>query len=219
MDSIAALAARSMKVCLPAGAALPRASCRRSGHGLRPATHGWPFRRQRSCAGIVNSRTSGPGRPCASCPDHFLRTKIRPLVVAFDPGAPDVDAVLAGLADQVAAYRGDYAFYYERCKRADSPAMRDPNAVVYLVPGVGMITFAKDKATARISGEFYINAINVMRGALRYRPIRACPNRRRSTSNTGCWKSQAATYAKAQIAGRSRGTCDRGGGRHWLCHR
>ena len=100
-----------------------------------------------------------------SCPDHFLRTKIRPLVVDFDPASPDTDAVLAGLADQIAAYREDYAAYYARCKRPDSPAMRDPNAVVYLVPGVGMITFAKDKATARISGEFYVNAINVMRGA------------------------------------------------------
>ncbi|MEJ6387918.1 bifunctional rhamnulose-1-phosphate aldolase/short-chain dehydrogenase [Gymnodinialimonas ulvae] len=100
-----------------------------------------------------------------SCPDHFLRTKIRPLVVAFDPASPDVEAVLAALPDQVAAYRDDYAAYYERCKHDDSPAIRDPNAVVYLVPGVGMITFAKDKATARISGEFYVNAINVMRGA------------------------------------------------------
>lgn len=100
-----------------------------------------------------------------SCPDHFLRTKIRPLVVDFDPANPDVDKTLAGLDDAVAAYRADYAAYYERCKRANSPAMRDPNAVVYLVPGVGMITFAKDKATARISGEFYVNAINVMRGA------------------------------------------------------
>ncbi|MCT8158695.1 bifunctional rhamnulose-1-phosphate aldolase/short-chain dehydrogenase [Pseudoruegeria sp. SHC-113] len=100
-----------------------------------------------------------------SCPDHFLRTKIRPLVVNFDPKAGNIDDVLAGLADQIAAYREDYAAYYERCKHADSPALRDPNAVVYLVPGVGMITFAKDKATARISGEFYVNAINVMRGA------------------------------------------------------
>ncbi len=100
-----------------------------------------------------------------SCPDHFLRTKIRPLVIAFDPSAPDVDATLAGLPAALEAYRADYAAYYERCKHADSPAMRDPNAVVYLVPGVGMITFAKDKATARISGEFYVNAINVMRGA------------------------------------------------------
>ncbi|AWM23578.1 short-chain dehydrogenase [Sinorhizobium fredii USDA 205] len=100
-----------------------------------------------------------------SCPDHFLRTKIRPLVVDFDPAQPDVEKTLAGLPEAIAAYRADYARYYERCKRADSPAMRDPNAVVYLVPGVGMITFAKDKATARISGEFYVNAINVMRGA------------------------------------------------------
>lgn len=100
-----------------------------------------------------------------SCPDHFLRTKIRPLVVAFDPQNPDVDAVLESLSGSVEQYRKDYAAYYERCKREDSPALRDPNAVVYLVPGVGMLTFARDKATARISGEFYTNAINVMRGA------------------------------------------------------
>ena len=100
-----------------------------------------------------------------SCPDHFLRTKIRPLVVDFNPAKPDVDATLRGLPDAVAAYRADYAAYYDRCKHGNSPALRDPNAVVYLVPGVGMITFAKDKATARISGEFYVNAINVMRGA------------------------------------------------------
>ena len=100
-----------------------------------------------------------------SCPDHFLRTKIRPLVVDFDPGTGNLDAALDGLPAQVAAYREDYAAYYERCKHDSSPAVRDPNAVVYLVPGVGMVTFAKDKATARISGEFYVNAINVMRGA------------------------------------------------------
>ncbi len=100
-----------------------------------------------------------------SCPDHFLRTKIRPLVVGFDPAENNIDAVLEGLPEQVAAYREDYAAYYDRCKHDNSPALRDPNAVVYLVPGVGMITFAKDKATARISGEFYVNAINVMRGA------------------------------------------------------
>jgi rhamnulose-1-phosphate aldolase/alcohol dehydrogenase len=100
-----------------------------------------------------------------SCPDHFLRTKIKPLVVDFTAAKPDVAATLAGLAAQIAAYRDDYSAYYTRCKRDNSPALRDPNAVVYLVPGVGMITFAKDKATARISGEFYVNAINVMRGA------------------------------------------------------
>lgn len=100
-----------------------------------------------------------------SCPDHFLRTKIKPLVVDFTPAKPDVAATLAGLTAQIAAYRDDYSAYYTRCKRDNSPALRDPNAVVYLLPGVGMITFAKDKATARISGEFYVNAINVMRGA------------------------------------------------------
>jgi rhamnulose-1-phosphate aldolase/alcohol dehydrogenase len=100
-----------------------------------------------------------------SCPDHFLRTKIRPLVIDFDPGAPDLEAALAGLPAAIKQYGQDYAAYYGRCKHGDSPAIRDPNAVVYLVPGVGMITFAKDKATARISAEFYVNAINVMRGA------------------------------------------------------
>ena len=100
-----------------------------------------------------------------SCPDHFLRTKICPLVVDFDPAKPDVNATIAGLNKAIADYRVGYQAYYDRCKRDDSPAIRDPNAVVYLIPGVGMITFAKDKATARISGEFYVNAINVMRGA------------------------------------------------------
>ena len=115
---------------------------------------------------FVNARDMEPLAALGtSCPDHFLRTKIRPLVVAFDPAHADVDATLAGLAGAVAAYRADYAAYYDRCKHPDSPALRDPNAVVYLVPGVGMLTFAKDKATARISAEFYVNAINVMRGA------------------------------------------------------
>ena len=100
-----------------------------------------------------------------SCPDHFLRTKIRPLIVDFDPTKSDVVAVVAGLADSVEQYRKGYAAYYEACKHDDSPAMRDPNAVIYLIPGVGMISFANNKSTARVSAEFYINAINVMRGA------------------------------------------------------
>jgi rhamnulose-1-phosphate aldolase/alcohol dehydrogenase len=100
-----------------------------------------------------------------SCPDHFLRTKIRPLIVDFDPARQDLGAPEADLPAAIAAYREGYAAYYQRCRHPDSPAMRDPNAVVYLVPGVGMITFARDKATARISAEFYVNAINVMRGA------------------------------------------------------
>lgn len=115
---------------------------------------------------FVNSKNLRPLAALGtSCPDHFLRTKIRPLVIDFDPANPDVDAVIAGLGDAIAAYRVDYQAYYDRCKHDNSPAVRDPNAVVYLIPGVGMLTFAKDKATARISGEFYVNAINVMRGA------------------------------------------------------
>lgn len=115
---------------------------------------------------FVNSRDLRPLAALGtSCPDHFLRTKIRPLVIEFDPAKPDVDAVIARLADDIAAYRVGYQAYYDSCKHPDSPAIRDPNAVVYLMPGVGMFTFAGDKATARISGEFYVNAINVMRGA------------------------------------------------------
>jgi rhamnulose-1-phosphate aldolase/alcohol dehydrogenase len=98
-----------------------------------------------------------------SCPDHFLRTKIRPLVLEFNPADEDERAILARLPAAIEAYRRDYAAYYERCKRAYSPKMRDPNAVVYLIPSIGMITFAADKATARIAAEFYVNAINVMR--------------------------------------------------------
>jgi rhamnulose-1-phosphate aldolase/alcohol dehydrogenase len=100
-----------------------------------------------------------------SCPDHFLRTKIRPLVLPFDSARESAEDLVARVDPAVAAYRRGYAAYYERCKSPNSPAMRDPNAVVYLVPGVGMITFAGDKATARIAAEFYVNAINVMRGA------------------------------------------------------
>ncbi|HKT75355.1 MAG TPA: bifunctional rhamnulose-1-phosphate aldolase/short-chain dehydrogenase [Sphingobium sp.] len=95
-----------------------------------------------------------------SCPDHFLRTKIAPLTL--DPAKLDDDAYLAEKLD---SYRAGYAAYYQRCARPTDPAMRDANPVVVLVPGIGRITFAADKATARIAGEFYGNAINVMRGA------------------------------------------------------
>lgn len=104
-----------------------------------------------------------------SCPDHFLRTKICPLVIKFDPDSKNlkqsIETTIEELDNQVDSYKELYTQYYERCKRKNSPPMRDPNAVVYLIPGVGMITFAKDKSTARIAGEFYINAINVMRNA------------------------------------------------------
>jgi rhamnulose-1-phosphate aldolase/alcohol dehydrogenase len=100
-----------------------------------------------------------------SCPDHFLRTKIWPLVVPFDPKRETVDAVVGRLDALVEGYRQRYVAYYDRCKRASSPAMRDPFPVIVLVPGVGLLSFAKDKATARVASEFYVNAINVMRGA------------------------------------------------------
>jgi rhamnulose-1-phosphate aldolase/alcohol dehydrogenase len=99
-----------------------------------------------------------------SCPDHFLRTKIRPLVLGFDPETDSAEALAARVPAAVEGYRKFYSGYYDRCRRPDSPAMRDPNPVVFLIPGVGLVTFAKDKQTARVSAEFYINAINVLRG-------------------------------------------------------
>ena len=95
-----------------------------------------------------------------SCPDHFLRTKIRPLVLAADPAVAKATA-----SEAIASYRNDYRAYYERCRRPGSPPMRDANPVVILMPSVGMFTFATDKTTARIAAEFYCNAIRVMRGA------------------------------------------------------
>ncbi len=102
-----------------------------------------------------------------SCPDHFLRTKISPLVLNLPPDADltDATAIKTRLSPQMEAYRAMYAAYYDACKHPNSPAMRDPNPVVLLWPGVGMFTFAKDKQTARVASEFYTNAINVMRGA------------------------------------------------------
>ena len=110
-----------------------------------------------------------------SCPDHFLRTKIYPLVVGYDPKRDNVDEVIAGLDVALEAYRAAYAAYYARCKRPTSPAMRDPNAVIYLIPGIGLLSFQKDKATARIASEFYVNAINVMREAERVDEYVALP--------------------------------------------
>jgi len=102
-----------------------------------------------------------------SCPDHFLRTKISPLVLEIKAGddLSDVDAIKEKLTPAFEAYRKMYEDYYNTCKHANSPAIRDANPVVILYPGVGMFTFAKDKQTARVAAEFYINAINVMKGA------------------------------------------------------
>jgi rhamnulose-1-phosphate aldolase/alcohol dehydrogenase len=99
-----------------------------------------------------------------SCPDHFLRTKVRPMVLDLAPDAPLAD-VVARLRELHEQYRADYAAYYERYATADSPAIRGADPAIVLVPGVGMFSFGKDKQTARVAGEFYVNAINVMRGA------------------------------------------------------
>ena len=102
-----------------------------------------------------------------SCPDHFLRTKISPLVLELDPNEDlsDVNAIKAKLKPAFETYRAMYKEYYNACKKSNSPAMRDPNPVVILYPGVGMFTFAKDKTMARLASEYYINAVNVMKGA------------------------------------------------------
>ncbi|MEU7922029.1 bifunctional aldolase/short-chain dehydrogenase [Micromonospora zamorensis] len=108
-----------------------------------------------------------------SCPDHFLRTKVRPMVLDLPPTAP-VEEVIARLRELHTAYRDDYRAYYERHADADSPPMRGADPAVVLVPGVGMFSFGANKQTARVAGEFYVNAINVMRGAeavSRYAPI------------------------------------------------
>ncbi|MGR7000573.1 bifunctional rhamnulose-1-phosphate aldolase/short-chain dehydrogenase [Yinghuangia aomiensis] len=99
-----------------------------------------------------------------SCPDHFLRTKVAPLVLDTAPEAP-LEEVSARLRELHAAYREEYAAYYARHATEDSPAMRGADPAIVLVPGIGMFSFGKDKQTARVAGEFYVNAINVMRGA------------------------------------------------------
>jgi len=100
-----------------------------------------------------------------SCPDHFLRTKIKPLYVDWDPLTGDVEALERKLADALVKYRDDYAAYYNRCKHPNSPAMRDPNPTVILIPGLGLIAWGKDKSESRVTAEFYNCAVEVMRGA------------------------------------------------------
>ncbi|MNX09646.1 bifunctional aldolase/short-chain dehydrogenase [Pedobacter ghigonis] len=117
---------------------------------------------------FINSNDLGRLAPMGtSCPDHFLRTKISPLVLdlASDADLSDVKALKETLEPAFEAYRAMYTDYYETCKHPNSPAIRDTNPVVILYPGIGMFTFSKDKQTARVAAEFYINAINVMKGA------------------------------------------------------
>ena len=116
--------------------------------------------------GFVNSidgaRLSGLG---TSCPDHFLRTKIKPLFADWDPKSGDIEALKTSLADGLVRYRKDYESYYKKCKRPNSPPMRDPNPTVVLIPGLGMIAWGKNKSESRVTAEFYNCAIEVMRGA------------------------------------------------------
>jgi rhamnulose-1-phosphate aldolase/alcohol dehydrogenase len=100
-----------------------------------------------------------------SCPDHFLRTKIKPLYVDWDPQKESYEILIEKLEKGLAAYRADYAGYYEACKRPNSPAMRDPNPTVILIPGLGLIAWGKNKSESRVTAEFYSLAIDVMRAS------------------------------------------------------
>jgi rhamnulose-1-phosphate aldolase/alcohol dehydrogenase len=117
---------------------------------------------------FINSHDKAKLAPLGtSCPDHFLRTKISPLVLTLQPeeDLSDITDIRSKLEPAFDQYRAMYHNYYESCKQANSPAIRDANPVIILYPGVGMFSFAKDKQTARVTSEFYINAINVMKGA------------------------------------------------------
>lgn len=100
-----------------------------------------------------------------SCPDHFLRTKIKPLYVDWNPQSEDLASLKEKLSAGLAQYRLDYSAYYNACKHADSPALRDPNPTVILIPGLGMIAWGKDKSESRVTAEFYNCAVEVMRGS------------------------------------------------------
>ena len=140
---------------------------------------------------FVNSKALDTLAPLGtSCPDHFLRTKIRPLVVPIDPASGTIEDVSSKLDNLLADYQNDYSRYYQQCKHPDSPVIRDANPVIYLLPGIGMIAFAKDKATARIASEFYVNAINVMRGASGVSTYVGLPER--EAFNIEYWKLEEA---------------------------
>lgn len=100
-----------------------------------------------------------------SCPDHFLRTKIKPLYVPWEPDPEGVESLLAAVEDGLERYRDDYRAYYRDHAPADAPAMRDPNPTVILIPGVGMVTFGRNKSESRVTAEFFVGAVEVMRGA------------------------------------------------------
>src|SRR5207249_2263073 len=126
-----------------------------------------------------------------SCPDHFLRTKIKPLCVDWDPQAEDAGALKIKLEAGLAQYRRDYAQYYAKHKRADSPAMRRSSPSVILIPGIGLVAWGQSKSEARVTAEFYGAAIGVMRGAERVSHYTALDRRRRSTLSTGCSRTRS----------------------------
>jgi rhamnulose-1-phosphate aldolase/alcohol dehydrogenase len=168
---------------LPGYGALPAAERRERAAALAPVLRGLastdhPQVGRFTDADVVLDFLAGAEHPRlaalgTSCPDHFLRTKVRPMVLDLPADAPLDDAV-ARLKELHAAYRDEYRAYYERHADPDSPAMRGADPAIVLVPGVGMFSFGKDAKTARVAGEFYVNAVNVMRGAesvSSYRPI------------------------------------------------
>lgn len=115
---------------------------------------------------FVNSRDAGRlAELGTSCPDHFLRTKIKPLYIPWDPQNEDLQALMGKLEAGLGQYRMDYRAYYERCKHPDSPSIRDPNPTVILIPGIGLIAWGKNKSESRVTAEFYVAAVEVMRGA------------------------------------------------------
>lgn len=123
-----------------------------------------------------------------SCPDHFLRTKIKPLYVDWNPQTEPFDELLAKLEKGLVAYRADYAAYYDACKYPNSPKMRDANPTVILIPGVGLIAWGKNKSESRVTAEFYSLAIEVMRAAKPSAPTRVCRGKKHLTLSIGCWK-------------------------------
>jgi len=168
---------------LPGHAALPEAERRAKAAALAPAlraiaSHDRPVVGHFTDSDVVLDFLAAAEHPRlaalgTSCPDHFLRTKVKPLVLDLPADAP-VEDQIARAGELHAAYREDYQAYYDRHATPDSPAIRGADPSIVLVPGVGMFSYGKDKQTARVAGEFYVNAINVMRGAegiSRYAPI------------------------------------------------
>ncbi|MFC5379438.1 bifunctional aldolase/short-chain dehydrogenase [Aquipuribacter nitratireducens] len=159
---------------LPGYEPLPEAERRRSAAALAPLLRGLastdrPQVGHFTDSDVVLDFVSREKHPAlaelgTSCPDHFLRTKVKPMVLDLPPTAP-LEDVKARLRELHEAYRADYAAYYDRHASADSPAMRGADPAIVLVPGVGMFSYGANKQTARVAGEFYVNAINVMRGA------------------------------------------------------